>query len=166
MTNTAHPSVERWDRFEVMLHGPQDGNPFLDVQFGALFTHQHRAIAVDGFYAGAGAYRVRLMPDTLGEWSYVTQSSCHELDGQTGTFNCVDASPGNHGPVTVRNWQFRGRIAVKAGDDGFNGKFDWAQQGDAFDASVAGPLGIGTVRIEGEGDAVRLTDKDGSETRL
>ena len=66
----------------------------------------------------------------------------------------------------IRNWQFRGRIAVKAGSEGFNGKFDWVQQGDAFDASVAGPLGIGTVRIEGEGDAVRLTDKDGTETRL
>ena len=66
----------------------------------------------------------------------------------------------------IRNWQFRGRIAVKAGNEGFNGKFDWVQQGDAFDASVAGPLGIGTVRIEGEGDAVRLTDKDGTETRL
>ena len=66
----------------------------------------------------------------------------------------------------VRHWQFRGRIAVKTGDEGFNGKFDWAQRGDAFDASVAGPLGIGTVRIEGEGDAVRLTDKDGTETRL
>ncbi len=67
---------------------------------------------------------------------------------------------------SVRNWAFRGRIAVKAGDDGFNGKFDWAQRGDAFDASVSGPLGIGTVRIDGDGDAVRLTDKDGSETQL
>lgn len=66
----------------------------------------------------------------------------------------------------LRDWQFRGRIAVKAGDDGFNGKFDWAQQGEAFDASVAGPLGIGTVRIEGDGDAVHLTDKDGTVTRL
>ncbi|MBT8094870.1 MAG: lipoprotein insertase outer membrane protein LolB [Gammaproteobacteria bacterium] len=66
----------------------------------------------------------------------------------------------------LRNWQFRGRIAVKAGDEGFNGRFDWAQQGDAFDASVGGPLGIGTVRIDGEGDTVRLTDKDGTETRL
>ncbi|NNF50334.1 MAG: outer membrane lipoprotein LolB [Woeseiaceae bacterium] len=66
----------------------------------------------------------------------------------------------------LRNWQFRGRIAVKAVDEGFNGRFDWAQQGDAFDASVGGPLGIGTVRIDGEGDTVRLTDKDGTETRL
>ena len=66
----------------------------------------------------------------------------------------------------IRDWQFRGRIAVKAGDEGFNGKFNWTQDGDAFDASVGGPLGVGTVRIEGDGRSVTLTDKDGVETRL
>ena len=66
----------------------------------------------------------------------------------------------------VRDWEFRGRIAVKASDDGFNAKFDWTQQGDAFRATVSGPLGIGTVRIAGDGRAVTLTDKDGVETRL
>jgi len=66
----------------------------------------------------------------------------------------------------VRDWEFKGRIAVKAGDDGFNGKFNWAQQGDAFNATVGGPLGVGTVRIEGDGKTVTLTDKDGTETVL
>jgi outer membrane lipoprotein LolB len=67
---------------------------------------------------------------------------------------------------SISDWQFRGRIAVKAGDEGFNGKFDWTQDGDAFDASVGGPLGVGTVRIEGDGRSVILTDKDGARTRL
>jgi outer membrane lipoprotein LolB len=67
---------------------------------------------------------------------------------------------------TISDWQFRGRIAVKAGDEGFNGKFDWTQRGDTFDASVGGPLGVGTVRIEGDGRSVVLTDKDGTATRL
>lgn len=66
----------------------------------------------------------------------------------------------------VRDWAFRGRIAVKAGDEGFNGKFDWQQDGKAFDASVSGPLGMGTVRIEGDGRRVLLTDKDGEATEL
>ena len=66
----------------------------------------------------------------------------------------------------IEDWQFRGRIAVKAGDDGFNGKFNWAQQGNAFNATVGGPLGMGTVRIEGDGQTVVLTDKDGVETVL
>lgn len=66
----------------------------------------------------------------------------------------------------LRDWEFIGRIAVKAGDEGFNGKFNWAQQDDAFKATVAGPLGIGTVRIEGEDRTVTLTDKDGEKTVL
>lgn len=66
----------------------------------------------------------------------------------------------------LREWQFKGRIAVKAGDDGFNGKFNWSQQSDTFSATVGGPMGIGTVRIEGDGRSVVLTDKDGLQTVL
>jgi outer membrane lipoprotein LolB len=66
----------------------------------------------------------------------------------------------------VSDWQFRGRIAVKAGDEGFNGKFNWIQDGERFNATVGGPLGVGTVRIEGDGRTVTLTDKDGVKTRL
>ena len=54
------------------------------------------------------------------------------------------------------------RLLVKAGDDGFNARFDWSQDEDAFAATVSGPLGIGTVRIAGDGDSVTLTDKDGA----
>ena len=66
----------------------------------------------------------------------------------------------------LQDWEFVGRVAVKAGDEGFNGKFNWAQQGEAFNATVGGPLGIGTVRLEGEGRGVTLTDKDGQRTVL
>jgi len=66
----------------------------------------------------------------------------------------------------VENWEFKGRIAVKAGDDGFNGKINWAQRGDAFSATVSGPLGMGTVRIESDGQVITLTDKDGVKTVL
>lgn len=67
---------------------------------------------------------------------------------------------------SVEHWQFRGRIGVKAGDDGFNAKFNWTQDGDDFDATVSGPLGIGTVLIEGNGNRITLTDKDGEKTVL
>ena len=66
----------------------------------------------------------------------------------------------------IQDWEFKGRIAVKAGDDGFNGKFNWTQTGAAFRATVGGPLGMGTVRIDGDGRTVVLTDKDGESTVL
>lgn len=63
-------------------------------------------------------------------------------------------------------WRFSGRIAVKTSDDGFNGKLRWEQSDDAFSATVSGPLGIGTVRIEGNDERVQITDKDGETTVL
>jgi outer membrane lipoprotein LolB len=66
----------------------------------------------------------------------------------------------------VSEWKFSGRIAVSAGDDGFNGKIRWSQSGDTFKASVGGPLGIGTVRVESDGGSVVHIDKDGVRTEL
>ena len=64
------------------------------------------------------------------------------------------------------DWEFTARIAVRASDDGFNGKLRWTQEADAFLATVSGPLGIGTVMIEGNGSQAVLTDKDGVRTEL
>jgi len=63
-------------------------------------------------------------------------------------------------------WEFRGRVAVKAGDEGFNGKISWTQTGEQFYATVGGPLGIGTVVIEGTDDQILITDEDGVKTPL
>ena len=94
-------TVERWDIFELSLTGPAEGNPFVDVSLTATFSHQHRAIEVDGFYDGGTGYKVRFMPDTVGEWRYLTHSNVQELDGLSGTFACTPAQEGNHGPVRV-----------------------------------------------------------------
>jgi len=96
-------TAERWGMFELALEGPSGGNPFAGVVLGAQFAYRNRVLYADGFYDGEGTYHVRFMPDTVGEWRYVTQSNCPALDGQEGTFACVEAAPGNHGPVRVHN---------------------------------------------------------------
>lgn len=60
------------------------------------------------------------------------------------------------------DWEFKGRIGVSAGSEGFNGKLRYLQDDEAFRATVSGPLGFGTVRIEGDGRQVTVTDKDGA----
>ncbi len=95
--------LEVWSQFELELAGSKSGNPFLDVTLSAVFTFQHRSIEVNGFYDGNGLYRVRFMPDTVGEWRYRTISNLDELDGITGSFICSPALPDNHGPVRVEN---------------------------------------------------------------
>lgn len=133
-------SVERWDIFELALDGPTSGNPFLDHTFGARFRFQNREIDVDGFYDGDGTYRVRFMPDTCGEWQYTTHSSVPELAGVTGTFECVDASADNHGPVQVRN---RYHFAYADGTPYWpvgTTCYAWTHQGDALEEQTLATL--------------------------
>lgn len=66
----------------------------------------------------------------------------------------------------IDEWEFKGRIGVSAGDEGFNGNLRWWQKGNLFRASVSGPLGIGTVRIEGDGHGVVVTDDEGEVREL
>lgn len=94
-------TIAKWDLFELTLKGPEAGNPFVDVQLSATFRCLGRALTAEGFYDGDGAYKVRLMPDFEGEWTYETRSNAPELDGKTGGFTCGPAKEGVHGPVVV-----------------------------------------------------------------
>jgi len=66
----------------------------------------------------------------------------------------------------LEQWEFSGRIAVKTESDGFNGKLRWAQDKNDFSATASGPFGAGAVRIEGDAQAVTITDKEGIRTEL
>ena len=63
-------------------------------------------------------------------------------------------------------WEFSGRIGLSAGDEGFNGKLWWRQDGVVFRARVSGPLGVGTIFINGDHGELTLTDRDGAVTEL
>jgi len=80
----AADSAERWGVYEVAFQGPRAGNPFVDVQLRARFQYRNRAVDVDGFYDGDGVYRVRFMPDEIGEWSYRTSSNAPETRWPAG----------------------------------------------------------------------------------
>lgn len=102
-TTQSSGRVERWDAFELALEGPQEGNPFIDTWLNATFRIGAREVVIDGFYDGAGVYKIRFMPDALGEWTYVTDSNAPPLKGKTGSFETVAPRAGNHGPVRVRD---------------------------------------------------------------
>jgi hypothetical protein len=100
--------VEQWGVFSTEARGPSNGNPFVDVQFGARFTLGHRSVDAAGFYDGSGAYKVRFSPDTVGRWSFETSSNVKELAGLTGGFECVAPGSGNRGPVgTAHQFHFQ-----------------------------------------------------------
>jgi hypothetical protein len=129
--------VERWGIFEVTLQGPSEGNPFTEVSLQADFTFQHRTMRVNGFYDGVndsgGVYRVRFMPDAVGEWHYITRSSTPALDGKRETFTCTAPHANNHGPVVVRDTF---HFAYSDGTPYFpigTTCYAWAHQGEAME---------------------------------
>lgn len=63
-------------------------------------------------------------------------------------------------------WEFAGRIGVSAGTEGFNGKLWWRQDGPVYRARISGPLGVGTVFINGNRGELTVTDNNGVATRL
>ena len=90
-------SVQQWDIFEIELAAPSDGNPFLNVQLSATFTDGTRTQEIPGFYDGAGVYRIRFMPEKIGEWRYETHSNRAELNGKTGVLTVTPpTSEKNH----------------------------------------------------------------------
>ncbi|MFJ6693152.1 DUF5605 domain-containing protein [Streptomyces sp. NPDC091294] len=96
-------TATRWSTYELELHGPSHGNPFTDVAVRADFTCGERTLTAHGFYDGDGVYRVRLLPDEEGVWTFRTVSNARSLDSITGTFHCGAARPGDHGPVRVHD---------------------------------------------------------------
>ena len=143
LAQTAPPSVERWDVFEIALQGPADGNPYLEVEVGAEFRFAHRAVRVAGFYDGGGAYRVRFMPDEVGEWSYTTTGNRPQLAGKSGRFRCTAATGGNHGPVRVAHtYHFAYADGARYAPIGTT-SYAWAHQGDDLEGQTLATLRTG-----------------------
>jgi len=64
------------------------------------------------------------------------------------------------------DWYLGGRIGVRTADDGFNARFRHRQRAERFESTLAGPLGIGTIRLDGSRRRITLFDKDGQRLRL
>jgi hypothetical protein len=95
--------IEKWDYYELSLPGPSAGNPFVGVEFSAVFKNGDRTYEPEGFYDGNGIFKIRFVPDVEGTWTYRTKSNYDTLNGKSGQFECTAPAPGNHGPVRVRN---------------------------------------------------------------
>jgi len=133
-------AIPQWGIFELALTGPATGNPFTEVQLSGHFRQGDRVLAPEGFYDGDGTYRIRFMPDAIGDWSYVTQSNAPDLDGKTGTFRCTEPAAGSHGPVRVRNTWY---LAYADGTPYFqvgSTCYAWAHQGDALEEETLASL--------------------------
>jgi outer membrane lipoprotein LolB len=53
-------------------------------------------------------------------------------------------------------WQATGRVAVRAGDEGFSASFDWREAEGHGELGVRGPFGAGAVRISRSDERIRI----------
>lgn len=85
-------NIGQWQRFEASFDNstPYD-NAYADVTLNVTFERPDGStVAYWGFYDGGTTWRVRFMPDQLGEWQYTARFSDGAAAGD-GSFTCVES---------------------------------------------------------------------------
>ena len=89
-------TVPVWDRFEVAFESQNNyENPLYDIsEFFALFeSPSGQKIRINGFWDGESDWKIRLMPDEVGSWTFLTWCSDtlnRGLHGVSGSFVCIE----------------------------------------------------------------------------
>lgn len=60
--------------------------------------------------------------------------------------------------AAVDHWQLGGRIAIRTENEAWQASVDWQQQGESYVIQLVGPLGQGSLRLQGDGRLVSLSD--------
>ncbi len=56
----------------------------------------------------------------------------------------------------LQHFELRGRVAVHAGQEGFNAGLRWVQDGAQAQLALQGPLGVGSVQVNSDGHALEV----------
>jgi outer membrane lipoprotein LolB len=64
-------------------------------------------------------------------------------------------------PSLLQNWQANGRMAVAGANGGGSGSFTWQQTGSTAVVQLRGPIGIGSLRLLIDDQALRIDIGDG-----
>lgn len=63
--------------------------------------------------------------------------------------------------AALKTWQVEGKIGLRQQGKGNSALLNWRQQDDHYSVRLSGPLGIGTVFIEGDAGGVSVRNKHG-----
>ena len=63
----------------------------------------------------------------------------------------------------IEKWQLRGKLAVKNSEDSWSASVRWRQEIEDYRIELVGPLGQGSAKINGNGDAITLLTSEGEE---
>ncbi|HQN41782.1 MAG TPA: lipoprotein insertase outer membrane protein LolB [Pseudomonadales bacterium] len=62
---------------------------------------------------------------------------------------------------TMTHWQLAGKLGIRSGDQAVSGYFNWQEAPEHYLVQVSGPVGGGSMQIEGRPGRVILRDSDG-----
>jgi hypothetical protein len=94
--------VERWDFIEFQYQGQVLEASFFGATIKGIFIGENENKVVEGFYDGAGIYKIRFMPSFVGMYRYRIEGDFSEQRYE-GVFEVTEPQKGNHGPVRVAN---------------------------------------------------------------
>ena len=101
--------VGQWKRLELTFHNDSwNGNPFDLTLTGHFTSPSGRELTQFGFYAGDNTWKIYFMPDEIGTWTYRAKSSNRNLDGQSGSFQCVKSDIKGALTTDGNRWKFKG----------------------------------------------------------
>ena len=94
MGGNAQAETGKWEIFELTLTTTNSySNEYTDATLTATFTApSNNTIVMPGFWDGSDTWKVRMAPNEIGTWTYVTTSNDGQLDNQSGQFECIGSS--------------------------------------------------------------------------
>jgi hypothetical protein len=95
--------MRQFETCEFTFQGPAPVAGWTQVDVRATFTSGDARVDVRGFYAGDGAYKVRFLPRTVGEWRYEVSG----VVSGSGRFTVEPHEEGQHGLVVADGLHFR-----------------------------------------------------------
>lgn len=60
-------------------------------------------------------------------------------------------------------WQFRGRVSLMQGEQGWHASLNWSETSGRYRLNLAGPMGQAALQLDGDSDGVRLRTASGEE---
>ncbi len=96
-------TCSKWDVMDISFEEKIENDKPFDLVFGvnAISPNGNEKV-IPGFYNGDDKYILRINPDAVGEWSFLTYSDMKELSGLPFKINVTESTDSmQHGPIIL-----------------------------------------------------------------
>ena len=95
------PRAARYEILDLAFSTDKNATSMPSTFYAEVKAPDGKTLNVPGYWAGAKKYGIRLAPNRIGVWSYATHSANPDLNGRTGTFECLPDESSVRGYLVV-----------------------------------------------------------------